>query len=315
MAEYTTELCTKYNFSHIDIYKQLYDGELYGYEIKPHSGYVMYSIAEQDIKVDDETGEEIPVIYCYKRALCPLNYNFNDFSWIAVPEDEADNITPVVDVFGADYWDSFFQEGRKDFSYAFVNSGVEYIKPTKAIGANLISYALMNCKNLKDGSNIVFNITAGNPKCVSVCMGCALMAKPPKINFIGENAHVCRSYVSMFANCMKLTEAAIWLGDGTQSASGERVDMANTFFKCRELQNLCFTGSGSPKNLDLQHCTKLTVESMQSLLNALQDVTAEAAGTYEIKISSVTAESMTDELKTAFADKGWTLNIIEEEIA
>lgn len=241
----------------------------------------------------------------------------NTFDTSKIYEIFPENIptAELQDGMGNEFWNGFYHNGRTDFSYAFVNSGADSIVPPGLINANLISYALMNCKNLKDGSNIVFNITADNPKCVSVCMGCALMAKPPKINFIGENAHVCRSYVSMFANCMKLTEAVIWLGDGTQSASGERVDMANAFFKCRELQHLSFTGSGSPKNLDLQYCTNLTVESMQSLLNALQDVATEAAGTYEIKISSVTAESMTDELKTAFADKGWALNIIEEETA
>ena len=210
------------------------------------------------------------------------------------------------------FWNSFYREGRTDYSYAFVNSGASEIIPPEPITANLISYALMNCVNLTDGSSIIFSITSDNPKCVSVCMGCLMLTRPPTVNFVGENAHVCRSYVSMFANCVKLTEAAIWLGDGTQSASGERVDMANTFLNCTELQSITFTGSGSPKNLDLSACKKLTVESIESLLGALQDVTGETAGTYEFKISSETSALMSEELKTAFTDKGWTVNVAEE---
>ena len=140
--------------------------------------------------------------------------------------------------FGADFWTGFFKTGRTDFSYAFINNGAAEIKPSQAINATVIKYMLLNCSELADASPIVVNLSANNPVVVGVCMGCSKITKPPVINFTGENAHVCRSYVSAYANCAKLTQCTIWFGDGTQSASGERTDMANTFLNCSALTSL-----------------------------------------------------------------------------
>ena len=138
------------------------------------------------------------------------------------------------------------------------------------------------------------------------------MTKPPVINFTGENAHVCRSYVSAYANCAKLTQCTIWFGDGTQSASGERTDMANTFLNCSALTSLTFSGSGSPKSLDLSACKLLSNESIQSLYNALMDVSAVTSGTYKITINSDIQTKITA-LSLDFAAKGWTLEVKQEE--
>lgn len=214
--------------------------------------------------------------------------------------------------FGADFWTGFFKTGRTDFSYAFINNGAAEIKPTQAINATVIKYMLLNCSELADASPIVVNLSANNPVVVGVCMGCSKMTKPPVINFTGENAHVCRSYVSAYANCAKLTQCTIWFGDGTQSASGERTDMANTFLNCSALTNLTFSGSGSPKSLDLSACKLLSNESIQSLYNALMDVSAVTSGTYKITINSDIQTKITA-LSLDFAAKGWTLEVKQEE--
>lgn len=216
--------------------------------------------------------------------------------------------------FGADFWTGFFKTGRTDFSYAFINNGAAEIKPTQVINATVIKYMLLNCSELVDASPIVVNLSANNPVVVGVCMGCSKMTKPPVINFTGENAHVCRSYVSAYANCAKLTQCTIWFGDGTQSTSGERTDMANTFLNCSALTNLTFSGSGSPKSLDLSACKLLSNESVQSLYNALMDVSAVTSGTYKITINSDIQTKITA-LSLDFAAKGWTLEVKQEESA
>ena len=214
--------------------------------------------------------------------------------------------------FGADFWTGFFKTGRTDFSYAFINNGAAEIKPTQAINATVIKYMLLNCSELADASPIVVNLSANNPVVVGVCMGCSKITKPPVINFTGENAHVCRSYVSAYANCAKLTQCTIWFGDGTQSASGERTDMANTFLNCSALTSLTFSGSGSPKSLDLSACKLLSNESIQSLYNALMDVSTVTSGTYKITINSDIQTKITA-LSLDFAAKGWTLEVKQEE--
>lgn len=216
--------------------------------------------------------------------------------------------------FGADFWTGFFKTGRTDFSYAFINNGAAEIKPTQAINATVIKYMLLNCSELADASPIVVNLSANNPVVVGVCMGCSKITKPPVINFTGENAHVCRSYVSAYANCAKLTQCTIWFGDGTQSASGERTDMANTFLNCSALTSLTFSGSGSPKSLDLSACKLLSNESIQSLYNALMDVSTVKSGTYKITINSDIQTKITA-LSLDFAAKGWTLEVKQEESA
>ncbi len=216
--------------------------------------------------------------------------------------------------FGADFWMGFFKTGRTDFSYAFINNGAAEIKPTQAINATVIKYMLLNCSELADASPIVVNLSANNPVVVGVCMGCSKMTKPPVINFTGENAHVCRSYVSAYANCAKLMQCTIWFGDGTQSASGERTDMANTFLNCSALTSLTFSGSGSPKSLDLSACKLLSNESIQSLYNALMDVSTVTSGTYKITINSDIQTKITA-LSLDFAAKGWTLEVKQEESA
>lgn len=214
--------------------------------------------------------------------------------------------------FGADFWTGFFKTGRTDFSYAFINNGAAEIKPTQAINATVIKYMLLNCSGLVDASPIVVNLSADNPVAVGVCMGCLKMTTPPVINFTSEDAHVCRSYVSAYANCAKLTQCTIWFGDGTQSASGERTDMANTFLNCSALTNLTFSGSGSPKSLDLSACKRLSNESIQSLYNALMDVSAVTSGTYKITINS-DIQTKIAALSLDFAGKGWTLEVKQEE--
>ena len=214
--------------------------------------------------------------------------------------------------FGADFWTGFFKTGRTDFSYAFINNGAAEIKPTQVINATVIKYMLLNCSELADASPIVVNLSADNPVIVGVCMGCSKMTKPPVINFTSEDAHVCRSYVSAYANCAKLTQCTIWFGDGTQSASGERTDMANTFLNCSALTSLTFSGSGSPKSLDLSACKLLSNESIQSLYNALMDVSTVTSGTYKITINSDIQTKITA-LSLDFAAKGWTLEVKQEE--
>ena len=90
--------------------------------------------------------------------------------------------------------------------------------------------------------------------------------------------------------------------------------MANTFLNCSALTNLTFSGSGSPKSLDLSACKLLSNESIQSLYNALMDVSAVTSGTYKITINSDIQTKITA-LSLDFAAKGWTLEVKQEESA
>ena len=90
MAVYTYELATDIVFPNITVYRKLNEGTLVGYEVYSNEGYVMYDTSANHTEQDPETMEEIPVIYYYTWLSCPRNYNFNNFTWVAVPRDSVD---------------------------------------------------------------------------------------------------------------------------------------------------------------------------------------------------------------------------------
>lgn len=208
-----------------------------------------------------------------------------------------------------DIFDLIINDKRTDYSYAFFNWSAMKIQPPKPINAQTASYIFMNCTELTDASNIKLNITSDKPNLISYCMGCLKMTLPPNVSFTGVNMHVVRSYSYAYANCLLLTRATIYFGDGTQSATGERTDMASCFFNCKKLTDIEFLGMGSPKNLDLSPCTELELSSIEGLCDALMDVSQATGGTYRIVLAAATLERMSEELKAQFAEKGWSLGL------
>lgn len=87
---YTYEVNTEYNFPNITLYNWLRDGVLVGYRINANEGYVFYDTNANDVEIDPETNEERPVTYYYTVAGLNPRYNFDNFSYVAVPRDSVD---------------------------------------------------------------------------------------------------------------------------------------------------------------------------------------------------------------------------------
>lgn len=90
MAVYTLEVATEYNFPNITVYKKLKDGIHYAWQVNPDSGYVMYNTAANDTELDPDTEQPVPVTYYYTIMSCPLSYDFDNFTWVAVPRESVD---------------------------------------------------------------------------------------------------------------------------------------------------------------------------------------------------------------------------------
>lgn len=90
--DYERVLNTNFNFTNINIYNRISNGVHTGYQAIPYDGYVMYDTTDEytDTVIDEETGMpiEIPVIHYFTLAGFPLNYNFDNFSWVAVLRSE-----------------------------------------------------------------------------------------------------------------------------------------------------------------------------------------------------------------------------------
>lgn len=108
MAEYTETLATDITFPHIEVYRKYRDGEHYGYKIVPEEGYLMYDTSCNDMIYDPETGTDVPHISYCRVAHAPLNFDFDNFTWVAVLESEIDEDNTGTDevATASDYQDA-----------------------------------------------------------------------------------------------------------------------------------------------------------------------------------------------------------------
>ena len=208
------------------------------------------------------------------------------------------------------FWADFQDSGkREDYSYAFANWNAESIVPIYGLNkVDKCMYALMNCRSLKDARSITFNITNENPNMMYVCVNCNSMTNAPQFVF-AAGPTIVRTYTSLYASCYKLQTATVYWGDGTADPIGDRNSCQNMFFRCYELRDIDFgnENTGSPIYLDLSYTEVLSLQSIESLYRSLQDVSKAESGVYEITLSNVTLDGLTDEMKQQFLDKGWTL--------
>ena len=93
MTIWTEEINTNFNYPHIDIFNKYKDGVLMRYEVKAQEGYVMYESdrVNADIGFNPDTEEEFMTTYYYIISGMPLNYNFDNFKWVAIDRNSVDN--------------------------------------------------------------------------------------------------------------------------------------------------------------------------------------------------------------------------------
>lgn len=243
---------------------------------------------------------------------------------IIYPADTA-NITTAVQVADEEYtqianiseesqtapefWAALQDNGnRTDYSYAFANWSSSVIAPLFPLNnIDKCMYALMNCTKLEDARSITFNITNNSPNMMYVCANCTSMTNAPQ--FIYNNVPIVKTYTSMYASCAALKTVQVYWGDGTADPVTQRNSCQNMFFKCSNLTDINFGANktGSPIYLDLSYSNKITLATMKSLANSLQDVSKAASGNYDITINSATLTLLTDDVKNIFTDKGWVL--------
>jgi len=217
-------------------------------------------------------------------------------------------------------WDSVQANGyRRDYSYAFANTAYKTLNPSYDIICERCVYMFMNAQELISLANVNINVISSNPNMSYLCMGCINLINAPVMAFDYSAATSVRTWVSAFANCVSLESADIYLGTGQQNPVTVRNNMANCFFKCKNLKNLTFSGVGSPINLDLSYAADISVESLESLSNCLMDVSQAEAGVYEIIINQNQQIKLNENkinnvtLYDIITQKGWSFIIKERE--
>jgi hypothetical protein len=90
MAVYTFEISAEHNYPNIAVYRKLEDGVLCAWRVNANEGYVMYDPNANDMELDPITMMPKPVTYYYTIKALPLNFNFANFPWVAVPRYSVD---------------------------------------------------------------------------------------------------------------------------------------------------------------------------------------------------------------------------------
>ena len=88
------EIATEHNiYPNITVtYLRNSEGEHFGWEIFANEGFVFYDSTANDTEPspDPDNPIPIPVTYYYTVAALPLNYNWANFPYVAVPRESVD---------------------------------------------------------------------------------------------------------------------------------------------------------------------------------------------------------------------------------
>lgn len=206
------------------------------------------------------------------------------------------------------FWDTFQDNGaRKSYEYAFKGPcwTLDIMRPKYDItfdysyGARGIFYGNTNLTDFQawlDGCGIAFNSKTAN-NMDYVFYNCSNLETIDVIDCSGAY-----SLYDTFYWCKKLKT----IGLLKLRASGNNT-FSYTFSGCSNLENLTVEGYIGGNGLDLSACTKLTHDSLVSVINALMDRTS-ATSTYSIKIGSANKAKLTDEEIAVALAKGWVIN-------
>lgn len=198
------------------------------------------------------------------------------------------------------FWDVFQggEDSYRDYSYKFAAGAVRSTGTKYACWDSRIynpKYAMYakNCEHMFDGSSGYSNqYPITNIK------------KPIYIST------TCNYGQYMFYGCVYLTDIPLlyfeaYTGKTTRS---QTVNMSMAFYDCKNLTNVTFGGYVRVNNFSLSSSTKLTHNSLMSLINSLEDVTTNTSQTsWKISLGTTNLAKLTDDEKAIATAKNWTL--------
>ena len=215
------------------------------------------------------------------------------------PSEMADAVRNIPSGGGVDYsaLESVLSDGYTDYSYYFYDKELITEAPSEILqhtaSGTHFAYMFYNNKALTafppiDISNgIDFN---------RFLYGCSALTEVPVLD-----TQKCDNAGYFFSYCSKLVTI------GGIDISKART-ISSMFVGCDALENITFNGVIKKSGLSLSSCTKLTHESLMSIINALYDWAAEGStSTYTLTLGSTNLAKLTDAEKAIATQKGWTL--------
>lgn len=197
------------------------------------------------------------------------------------------------------FWDAFQQNGTKTaYNYAFYNPSwtdenfrPKYdIKPTKTGGERMFANShITNVKQILLDCGVVLD-TSGLTTASAMCQAANHITHMPYLDLSN-----CSSLNNAFQSCFNMVELHIKVS--------ENASFVNAFYSC-PVQELTIEGTIG-KDISLGASNLLTDASVQSVIDALKDLTGATAQT--LTFHKDVGNKLTEEQKAAITAKNWTL--------
>ena len=200
------------------------------------------------------------------------------------------------------FWDEFTWNGeRTDYMSAFRSWSIEEFHPTRKIiptNAQQLFYLASNLKKVEAAYLDLSQQTEKN----SVYLNFSTFNNCKELEDLSEIDFPCGGYSYTFYECRKLHSI------GTLNFDESDYIQNRVFHYCDELQNLKIAGTIGQNGFNISYSTKLTHESLMSIINALKDYSEDTSGTsHSITLGSTNLAKLTDAEKAIATEKGWTL--------
>ena len=205
------------------------------------------------------------------------------------------------------FWDGIQNFGaRTSYDRAFIGwSGTIHIQPKYVIApTTATTYLFSTCTNLKeiDASKFDFSGLPENYNVKNAGVIYAMFNQCTNIETVPDlKIPATVSYGYFCYNCTNLKTVEVLRVSPESQFDG-------TFSFCENLENLTIEGTIGQNKFSVTHSTKLTHDSLMSIINALQDKTADTSGTsWVCTLGATNLAKLTDAEKQIATGKGWTL--------
>lgn len=203
----------------------------------------------------------------------------------------------------SDFWDAIqFNGTRNNYAYAFARWDVEYVRPKYKViptDANGVGNIFVNCSNLKKIEAEYFDFsqkltgTNNNAGYYYAFSNCSVLEEIEDVGLIPQH-----NYYYAFSHCYNLhTIAKMGVDANTK--------YQNTFQRCNNLVNLTLDGTIGQNDFDIHWSTKLSADSLKSIINALADKSGTGT-TFTITLGTENLAKLTDAEKAIATQKGWS---------
>ena len=205
----------------------------------------------------------------------------------------------------SDFWDAFTNSGKRTFyEYGFYGTQFEYIRtPYKIASKSRPLYMFRGCGKLKAIEKNYIDLS-----------GCSVTSQKADTNGWYSTFYLCYEleivedvgmaaggYYYTFNRCNNLHTIEIL-------RVLETTRFEAVFTDCFALENLTIEGTIGQNGFNVSYSTKLSHDSLMSIITALKDYSADTSGTqWVVTIGTTNLNKLTDAEKAIATQKGWTL--------